>query len=143
MYSQAPDDSHSTEIGIWSSTSSLFPKAQLVLQKLAPLMYFSYGFEIEEYIKRMKFLADKNSSIGERKSATNSIGQIVYRKFTFDDFQCMAFGQNFGDTVHDSRILQFSDLLRGFYCGDRGEKLSSDRIVQVVDSIDVKGAGTP
>ena len=141
MHSSAQDYSHTTEIGIWSSPSSLFPKAQLVLQKLAPLMYYTYGIRIERNIERLNFLTDKNPSIGERKTAINNIGEIVYRKFTFDDFECIAFGQNFGDTVHDSRILRFSDLLTGFYCGDRGEKLSSDMILQVVRSIGIKGVG--
>ncbi len=44
--SDAPDYSHSIEVGTWASPSSLFPKAQLILQKLSPGYSFTYGIEI-------------------------------------------------------------------------------------------------
>lgn len=143
MESDAQDYSHSTEVGIWASPSSLFPKAQLILQKLSPGYSFTYGIEIENFINRLEFVVKRNPSIGAKQSTSNSIGEILYRKFTFDDFECIAFGQNFGDLAYEARVLDYLDLLFGFYCGDSGKKLSSDMITQVVRSIGVKGVATP
>ena len=143
MLSNAPNYSHTTEVGIWASPSVLFPKAQIVLQKLSPGYSFTYGMEIDKFINNLKFVRDKNPTVGERTSASNSIGEIVYRKFSFGEFECIAFGQNFGDPAYDPQVLDYLDLLFGFYCGDSGEKLSSISIAQVVKSIGVKGAGSP
>ena len=143
LESDAPDYSHSMEVGTWASPSLLFPKAQMILQKLSPGYSFTYDIEIEKFIKNLKFLNNKNPSINEIKLTSNSIGEILYRTFSFDVFECIAFGQNFGDIVYEARVLDYSDLLFGFYCGDSGKKLSSDMITQVIESIGVKGGATP
>ena len=142
MRSNAVDYSDSWETGVWASPVSIIPKAQMMLQKLSPGYVYTSDMDIEQYIKSLPFTKNKNPSIGTKQSGHTGIGEIIYRSFSFDNLECIAFGQNFGNLAVDDLVrsdLMGSNILSGYYCGDPGQELSPDAIGRAINSIGVKG----
>lgn len=142
--SEAGDYSHSTELGIWSSSVMAMPKAHVALLTLSPGYVYTRNLDLEAYIRRLKFVHGKSLAIGIKLSTETLLGKITYRSFSFGEFECMAFGHNFGEFTagNSSRDLNRVNTLIGFYCGDPGMKLLPDEIARVGRSLGVKGAGS-
>jgi hypothetical protein len=91
--------------------------------------------------KNWHFLQDKGLEFGDRSSYWNTLGQGKYRTFTFQDHECVAFRQFWGQHEATRGVDAGTRMLTGYYCGPSGVSLSERTIESILDSIYVRSDG--
>ncbi|MDH3792784.1 MAG: hypothetical protein OES41_13680, partial [Rhodospirillales bacterium] len=72
----------------------------------------------------------------------NLLGTVESRRFGFDDVQCVAFVQYWGQSGGD-RASAGSNLLTGYYCADPGRPLTSALRKAVINGLGIRGRAVP
>ena len=114
----------------WVGPSGVFPRAQIQLARAGPRGLFTVRAirtSLEDYTKQLKLGAGLH--LGEKRRFRNRLGPIKYLRFGYDPAECISFSQFMRNG--------WRDRLFGYYCVDAEQGLSSDRIVAVLNAIDV------
>jgi hypothetical protein len=129
------------ELGTWAVLPEGFPRAQVYAEILHTRVHFTSRLDLKEGTKSWTLLKDKTLEFGDRNSYWNSLGQGSYRSFVFEDHECVAFQQYWGQTEETRGVDAGTRMLFGYYCNPAGDPLSEETIDSLLDSLRVRTSG--
>ena len=141
----AADHSYTLEVGTWTSAALPFPKAQIFLHRLEPGYRYTDRFDLEAFVEGRDFFRRDTLVFQPMELSRNGIGDIEIRRFSADSVACVAFGQDFGDTVWDPASIgaRNTERLLGYYCANGSAELSKATVERVINGIGVRSKEAP
>lgn len=129
------------EVGTWLAFPDGFPRAQVYAKVLHSNVRFTSRLDLKDETKSWTLLKDKTLEFGDRNSYWNSVGQGSYRSFVYEDHECVAFQQYWGQIEETRGVDAGTRMLFGYYCNPAGDPLSEETIDGLLDSLRVRTSG--
>ena len=134
---ESENHSLSREIAMWTGAAAHQAKAIVVYNKLSPGYHYRVRSDPKKIIKGFKTFKDKELEFGKQGSTGNPTGRIEFRRFGFEDIQCVGFTEYWGSSGGETTSVG-TRLMYGYYCADPGQALADEAITAVVKGLDVK-----
>ena len=132
MRSTAASQSYTIEIGQWTGPAARHAKAITAYYEVSPGMYFRSEIDPRRFVKGVGAFKEKSLDFSDLQVAQNALGRIKFRRFSFDNVQCVGFSQAWSPVESaDPGEKQLS----GYYCADPDEVLGAETAERVVAAI--------
>ena len=118
--------------------------AEVIYSATVPEAYFTaaldYPFTVDESVRTWNFALRHTLEWGPVDRAAADLTEFFYRPFRIVDTNrsCVGFSADWDMVVHDPDVRSRKSMF-GYYCARPGEALSADRMVDLLDSIAVRG----
>lgn len=132
----------SEEWAIWRGYS-VSPRAEVYLSRLHPGRHYRTKGNVKKGVKSWDFVKNRDVIFREKTSYSNVLGGGKYIEFVFDETECVAFQQYWGEAGAHMGTAAGTRFLYGYYCNERGSKLDRDTIHAVLNGIGVRGEKVP
>ena len=127
------------ERAYWVGPEARHAKALVQYIKASPGYHLRRETDVAELLERITVFQDKSLDVESEKWAVNGLGRIKYRRFSFDDTNCLVFSQQFGSSGSDLGGGGLGDQqMIGYYCADPGKSLDATDADQILTSINLK-----
>lgn len=127
----------------WKYPTRQFPQASFKYYELIPGYHFPKLILPSEYIKLLAFGENAPITPLSKDSMENVLGYVRYQRFAVGETECMALTQTLKTRHVYSHTSSGDKLLEGHYCATTGISLTDDKIIKIIQSLGVKGAGIP
>ncbi len=136
MKGQAESYSHTTEIGIWTKSSSKVPVAEVYFVQAAPGRHYRKERDLKRFIRQWHYLKGDEPTWRDRGSAPSLRGRVTYQAFSGQGFECFAF-KRYWDPGGGVDMSVGTKAILGMYCDPSGT-LSSEKISDVLKGLGVR-----
>ena len=139
-YMQMTDDgfSYTLEVAFWTGFVAPLPTAIVHYFKALPGHHIRDEYDPKTFVKSFKFFKDKGLRFESRHNLGNKLGQLGWRRFSFDDIACVGFVEYFGISSSDGPTVG-TDRISGYYCADPGSPLSDEAAKAALKGLGLRG----
>jgi hypothetical protein len=113
------------------------PNGGVRFVELSPGRYYRHRKDPKHIIENFKAFQGEELEIGRLKRRGNRLGAIEFRRFSFDDVQCLGFVVYWGQ-IGGVGARAGTNLLYGYYCADPGKPLTKETRDVVIQAMGVK-----
>ena len=132
MRSTGASRDYTVEIGQWTGPAARHAKAITAYYEVSPGMYFRSEIDPRRFVSGVSAFEEKDLDFSDLQVTRNALGRAKFRRFSFDDVQCVGFSQAWSPVESAD---PGEKLLSGYYCADPAESLSDEAAESVVAGI--------
>lgn len=127
------------ERAYWVGPEARHAKALVQYIKASPGYHLRRETDVRELLENITAFNEKSLDVEAESWEVNDLGRIKYRRFSFDETNCVVFAQQFGASGSDLGGGGLGDQqVIGYYCADPGKSLDKAATKRILTSIDLK-----